>query len=81
MSALEEARDRGRKFGISLMLLYQSVGHIEKHFGKEGAVAWFDSAAIVSYAVVTSPGTAERISKQAGECTPCGSPARPTTTR
>ena len=39
MSALEEARDRGRKFGISLMLLYQSVGQIEKHFGKEGAVA------------------------------------------
>ncbi|MGE0854138.1 MAG: type IV secretory system conjugative DNA transfer family protein [Hyphomicrobiaceae bacterium] len=69
MSALEEARDRGRKFGISLMLLYQSVGQIEKHFGKEGAVAWFDSAAIVSYAVVTSPETADRISKQAGECT------------
>ena len=69
MSALEEARDRGRKFGISLMMLYQSVGQIEKHFGKEGAVAWFDSAAIVSYAVVTSPETADRISKQAGECT------------
>jgi len=69
MSALEEARDRGRKFGISLMMLYQSVGQLEKHFGKEGAVAWFDSAAIVSYAVVTSPETADRISKQAGECT------------
>jgi type IV secretion system protein VirD4 len=69
MSALEEARDRGRKFGISLMMLYQSVGQIEKHFGKDGAVAWFDSAAIVSYAVVTSPETADRISKQAGECT------------
>ena len=69
MSALEEARDRGRKFGISLMMLYQSVGQIEKHFGKDGAIAWFDSAAIVSYAVVTSPETADRISKQAGECT------------
>jgi type IV secretory pathway TraG/TraD family ATPase VirD4 len=69
MSALEEARDRGRKFGISLMMLYQSVGQIEKHFGKDGAVSWFDSAAIVSYAVVTSPETADRISKQAGECT------------
>ncbi len=69
MSALEEARDRGRKFGIALMLLYQSVGQIEKHFGKEGAVAWFDSAAIVSYAVVTSPETTDRISKQAGACT------------
>ena len=69
MSALEEARDRGRKFGISLMMLYQSVGQIEKHFGKDGALAWFDSAAIVSYAVVTSPETAERMSRQAGECT------------
>ena len=48
MSALEEARDRGRKYGISLMLLYQSIGQLEKHFGKESAGAWFDSAAIVS---------------------------------
>jgi hypothetical protein len=69
MSALEEARDRGRKFGISLMLLYQSVGQIEKHFSKESATAWFDSAAIVSYAAIKSPETSDRLSKLCGELT------------
>ena len=69
MSALEEARDRGRKYGISLMLLYQSVGQLEKHFSKESATAWFDSAAIVSYAAIKSPETAKRVSEQCGETT------------
>ena len=69
MSALEEARDRGRKYGISLMLLYQSIGQLEKHFGKEGAGAWFDSAAIVSYAAVKSKESAKAISDTVGEMT------------
>ncbi len=69
MSALEEARDRGRKYGISLMLLYQSVGQLEKHFSKKSATAWFDSAAIVSYAAIKSPETAKRVSEQCGETT------------
>ena len=33
MNVLEEARDRGRKYGITLMMLYQSVGQLEHHFG------------------------------------------------
>ncbi len=69
MSALEEARDRGRKYGISLMLLYQSIGQLEKHFGKESAGAWFDSAAIVSYAAVKSKDSAKAISDTVGEMT------------
>jgi len=36
MRVLEEARDRGRKYGTTLMLMYQSVGQLEKHFGCEG---------------------------------------------
>jgi type IV secretion system protein VirD4 len=69
MSALEEARDRGRKYAISLMLLYQSIGQLEKHFGKESAGAWFDSAAIVSYAAVKSKESATAISDTVGEMT------------
>lgn len=34
MRVLEEARDRGRKYGVSMMLMYQSVGQLERHFRK-----------------------------------------------
>ena len=69
MSILEEARDRGRKYGITLMMMYQSVGQLEKHFGKEGATSWFEGAAFASYAAIKSRETAEQLSKQAGEVT------------
>ncbi|MBE1221896.1 type IV secretory system conjugative DNA transfer family protein, partial [Salmonella enterica subsp. enterica serovar Typhimurium] len=49
---LEEARDRGRKYGISMMLLYQSVGQLERHFGKDGATSWIDGCAFASYAAI-----------------------------
>ncbi|MGE4409592.1 MAG: Ti-type conjugative transfer system protein TraG [Sphingobium sp.] len=69
MKLLEEARDRGRKYGISLMLFYQSVGQIETHFGRSGAQAWFESAALTSYAAVATHETAKRISDLCGEMT------------
>lgn len=69
MNILEEARDRGRKYGISLMLFYQSVGQIERHFGQSGAVAWFESSAFVSYAAIKDIKTAENISKACGKMT------------
>ncbi|EJF82515.1 hypothetical protein MCW_01646 [Cardidatus Bartonella washoeensis 085-0475] len=69
MNILEEARDRGRKYGISLMLFYQSVGKIERHFGQSGAMAWFESCAFVSYAAIKDIKTAENISKACGKMT------------
>ena len=69
MSILEEARDRGRKYGITLMMMYQSVGQLEKHFGKEGATSWFEGAAFASYAAIKSRETAEHLSKQIGDVT------------
>ncbi|WP_026221516.1 Ti-type conjugative transfer system protein TraG [Ancylobacter sp. FA202] len=69
MKLLEEARDRGRKYGISLMLFYQSVGQIEGHFGRAGAQAWFESAALTSYAAVGTHETAKRLSDLCGEMT------------
>jgi type IV secretion system protein VirD4 len=69
MSILLEARDRGRKFKISLMMMYQSVAQLEEHFGKDGAQGWFDSAAIVSYAAIKAADTSAKVSKAVGEAT------------
>ncbi|MBB4277849.1 Ti-type conjugative transfer system protein TraG [Rhizobium mongolense] len=69
MRVLEEARDRGRKYGISLMLMYQSVGQLERHFGKDGATSWIDGCAFASYAAVKALDTARSVSAQCGEMT------------
>lgn len=69
MGVLEEARDRGRKFGISLMMFYQSIGQMEKHFGKAGATSWIESAYLTSYAGVKALETAREVSAKCGEYT------------
>jgi type IV secretion system protein VirD4 len=69
MNILEEARDRGRKYGITLMLLYQSVGQLEHHFGKEGATSWFEGVSLVTYAAVKSMETAKHLSERCGDTT------------
>ncbi|WP_024896854.1 Ti-type conjugative transfer system protein TraG [Brucella rhizosphaerae] len=69
MRVLEEARDRGRKYGISMMLMYQSVGQLERHFGKDGALSWIDGCAFVSYAAIKALDTARNVSAQCGEMT------------
>lgn len=69
MRVLEEARDRGRKYGISMMLLYQSVGQLERHFGKDGATSWIDGCAFASYSAIKALDTARNVSAQCGEMT------------
>jgi type IV secretion system protein VirD4 len=69
MRVLEEARDRGRKYGISMMLMYQSVGQLERHFGKDGAVSWIDGCAFASYAAIKALDTARNVSAQCGDMT------------
>ena len=69
MRVLEEARHRGRKYGISMMLMYQSVGQLERHFGKDGAVSWIDGCAFASYAAIKALDTARNVSAQCGEMT------------
>ncbi len=69
MNILEEARDRGRKYGISLMLFYKCVEQLENHFGPAGAKSWFESCAFVSYAAIKDTKTAESISKACGQMT------------
>nr|WP_245181535.1 Ti-type conjugative transfer system protein TraG [Sinorhizobium mexicanum] len=69
MRVLEEARDRGRKYGISMMLMYQSVGQLERHFGKDGATSWIDGCAFASYAAIKALDTARNVSAQCGDMT------------
>ncbi|WP_336279642.1 Ti-type conjugative transfer system protein TraG [Bartonella sp. CB175] len=69
MNILEEARDRGRKYGISLMLFYQSSGQLVNHFGESGARSWFESCSFVSYAAIKDLNTAKEISERCGQMT------------
>ncbi|MET3589588.1 type IV secretion system protein VirD4 [Bartonella silvatica] len=69
MNILEEARDRGRKYGTSLMLFYQSAGQLVNHFGEAGARSWFESCSFVSYAAIKDFQTAKEISERCGQMT------------
>lgn len=79
MRTLELARDVGRKYGVGLALLYQSVGQIRQHFGPEGKEAWFDGAGLISFAAIGDVATAREISALCGEITiELGSKSKPT---
>jgi len=67
MSVIETARDAGRKYGITLMLLYQSLGQLVSQWGKEGKQAWYDSSAWRLFATVQDPDTARELSAICGE--------------
>jgi type IV secretion system protein VirD4 len=67
---LETARDAGRKYGITLTMLYQSIGQMREAYGGRDATSkWFESASWVSFAAVNDPETADYISKRCGMTT------------
>ena len=66
MDIIEIARDAGRKYGITLQLLYQSVGQIVEQWGEAGKRAWYESASWRGYAAVKYPETAEELSETIG---------------
>jgi type IV secretion system protein VirD4 len=66
MKVLETARDAGRKYGITLQLLYQSEGQMSEQWGRYGREAWFESVSWRSYAVIKSMETAKSVSEAAG---------------
>ncbi|MBA8881088.1 type IV secretory pathway TraG/TraD family ATPase VirD4 [Phyllobacterium myrsinacearum] len=70
MRILETARDAGRKYGITLTMLYQSIGQMREAYGGRDATSkWFESASWVSFAAVNDPETADYISKRCGATT------------
>nr|WP_278116352.1 type IV secretory system conjugative DNA transfer family protein [Mesorhizobium sp. WSM4875]WIE94758.1 type IV secretory system conjugative DNA transfer family protein [Mesorhizobium sp. WSM4875] len=67
MSALARARDAGRKYGITLVMLYQSEGQLKEQWGDGGRSAWFESASWRSYAAIGSLEQARAVSEALGE--------------
>jgi type IV secretion system protein VirD4 len=67
MSILETARDAGRKYGITMQLLYQSSGQIADQFGPSGKRDWFNAASWISYSAVKDPETARELSEICGQ--------------
>lgn len=67
---LDTARDAGRKYGISLILLFQSIGQMRDAYGGRDATSkWFESASWVSFAAINDPDTADYISRRCGNTT------------
>ena len=69
MSILETARDAGRKYGINLLLMYQSLGQITATWGVQGRQAWFDSSYLKMFACLHDVNAAEFLSKACGDFT------------
>ena len=67
MQVIEQARDAGRKYGITLLLLYQSLGQLIEQWGREGKQAWYDSTSWRLFAAVQDPDTARELSAMCGE--------------
>ncbi len=70
MRILETARDAGRKYGITLTMIYQSIGQMRETYGGRDATSkWFESASWISFAAINDPETAEYISRRCGTTT------------
>ncbi|MBB3594785.1 type IV secretion system protein VirD4 [Rhizobium sp. BK529] len=70
MRMLETARDAGRKYGITLTLIFQSIGQMrETYGGRDAASKWFESASWISFAAINDPETADYISRRCGMTT------------
>jgi len=67
MSALSRTRDAGRKYGITLVMLYQSEGQLREQWGEGGRNAWFESVSWRSYAAIGSLEQARAVSEALGE--------------
>ncbi|CUX71960.1 MULTISPECIES: Ti-type conjugative transfer system protein TraG [Agrobacterium] len=67
---LETARDAGRKYGITLTMIFQSLGQMREAYGGRDATSkWFESASWISFAAINDPDTADYISKRCGDTT------------
>ncbi|THV19903.1 Ti-type conjugative transfer system protein TraG [Peteryoungia ipomoeae] len=70
MRVLETARDAGRKYGITLTMIYQSIGQLrETYGGRDASSKWFESASWISFAAINDPETADYISRRCGMTT------------
>jgi type IV secretion system protein VirD4 len=67
---LETARDAGRKYGITLAMIFQSLGQMREAYGGRDATSkWFESASWISFSAINDPDAADYISKRCGDTT------------
>jgi type IV secretion system protein VirD4 len=66
LKTLETARDTGRKYGIVLHCLWQSIGQMTDIWGREGTRAWIDAAHWIGYAAIRAGGAGKDLSDQLG---------------
>jgi type IV secretion system protein VirD4 len=69
MSIIEIARDAGRKYGVTFLLLYQSLGQLIQQWGIEGKRAWYGSSAWRMFAAIQDLETAREVSAMCGDYT------------
>jgi type IV secretion system protein VirD4 len=69
MKVLEDARDAGRKYGITLVMMWQSLGQLLDTWGEKGKASWFNSSSWRLFAVVDDDATAKEISATCGRYT------------
>ena len=67
MKVITQARDAGRKYGITLMLLYQSLGQLIEQWGIDGKKSWYESTSWRLFAAVQDRETAREVSELCGE--------------
>lgn len=67
MKIIETARDAGRKYGITMVMVYQSIGQLRDQWGGKDAVSsWLESTAWQSFSAISDVETAEWLSKKCG---------------
>jgi type IV secretion system protein VirD4 len=66
MKILETARDAGRKYGITMQLLYQSSGQIVDQWGEQGKRSWYEGVSYRCYAAVQDLDTATELENSFG---------------
>jgi len=69
MKAIETARDQGRKYGITLMLVYQAVGQLKDTWGVNAPSSWAESCTYRIYAGLNDQATAAEVAKAIGSFT------------
>ena len=67
MKVVATARDAGRKYGITFLLLYQSLGQLIEQWGMDGKKSWYESSAWRLFAAVQDYDTARELSAMCGE--------------
>jgi type IV secretion system protein VirD4 len=68
MRLLETTRDVGRKYGITLLLSFQSLSQIKDSFGQSFG-KWFESASWISFAALNDLESARYVSERCGTTT------------